>query len=70
MMVADPTTAPHDDGVLVIDDSGNRNAGTKTAPAAVHSGHGSPLDWGTSARLQQGRGARSVAVVVAAAQIA
>ena len=28
---ADPATTPHEGGVLVIDDSGDRNAGTKTA---------------------------------------
>ena len=31
---ADPATAPHADGVLVIDDSGDRKAGTKTAHVA------------------------------------
>ncbi len=31
LLVADPATAPHADGVLVIDDSGDRKAGTKTA---------------------------------------
>jgi hypothetical protein len=30
-VVTDLATAPHDDGVLVIDDSGDRKAGTKTA---------------------------------------
>jgi hypothetical protein len=34
LAVADPATAPHDDGVLVIDDSGDRKAGTKTAHVA------------------------------------
>src|SRR3954451_2831004 len=29
LLVADPATAPHDGGVLVIDDSGDRKAGTK-----------------------------------------
>jgi hypothetical protein len=32
--VADPATAPHAGGVLVIDDSGDRKAGTKTAHVA------------------------------------
>ena len=34
LVVADPATAPHEDGVLVIDDSGDRQAGTKTARVA------------------------------------
>jgi SRSO17 transposase len=34
LLVADPATAPHDQGVLVIDDSGDRKAGTKTAHVA------------------------------------
>ena len=32
--MADPATAPHEAGVLVIDDSGDRKAGTKTAHVA------------------------------------
>src|SRR5215831_4376892 len=35
LLHADPATAPHGDGVLVIDDSGDRKDGTKTA----HVGH-------------------------------
>ena len=35
LLPADPATAPHDGGVLVIDDSGDRKDGTKTA----HVGH-------------------------------
>jgi hypothetical protein len=35
LLAADPATAPHEDGVLVIDDSGDRKDGTKTA----HVGH-------------------------------
>jgi SRSO17 transposase len=35
LLRADPATAPHEDGVLVIDDSGDRKDGTKTA----HVGH-------------------------------
>jgi len=35
LLLADPATAPHDAGVLVIDDSGDRKDGTKTA----HVGH-------------------------------
>jgi SRSO17 transposase len=35
LLLADPATAPHDAGVLVIDDSGDRRDGTKTA----HVGH-------------------------------
>src|SRR6266481_294618 len=31
LLLADPATAPHDGGVLVIDDSGDRKDGTKTA---------------------------------------
>jgi SRSO17 transposase len=31
MLLADPTTAPHNAGVLVIDDSGDRKEGTATA---------------------------------------
>lgn len=34
LLVTDPATAPHADGVLVIDDSGDRKAGTKTAHVA------------------------------------
>jgi SRSO17 transposase len=34
LLVTDPATAPHEDGVLVIDDSGDRKAGTKTAHVA------------------------------------
>src|ERR671910_3909185 len=34
LLVADPATAPHDQGALVIDDSGDRKAGTKTAHVA------------------------------------
>jgi SRSO17 transposase len=34
LVVPDPATAPHDEGVLVIDDSGDRKAGTKTAHVA------------------------------------
>ncbi len=39
LLLADPATAPHDAGVLVIDDSGDRKDGTKTA----HVGHSSAL---------------------------
>src|SRR5258708_36890450 len=35
LLRGDPATAPHEDGVLVIDDSGDRKDGTKTA----HVGH-------------------------------
>src|SRR5205809_479137 len=35
LLLADPATAPHEGGVLVIDDSGDRKDGTKTA----HVGH-------------------------------
>src|SRR6266704_445356 len=35
LLRTDPATAPHDAGVLVIDDSGDRKDGTKTA----HVGH-------------------------------
>src|SRR6476469_4796969 len=35
LLLADPATAPHDAGVLVIDDSGDRKDGSKTA----HVGH-------------------------------
>src|SRR5450432_189271 len=35
LLLADPATAPHGDGVLVIDDSGDRKDGTRTA----HVGH-------------------------------
>jgi SRSO17 transposase len=34
LVVAEPATAPHAGGVLVIDDSGDRKAGTKTAHVA------------------------------------
>src|ERR671931_950410 len=29
LLLSDPATAPHDEGVLVIDDTGDRKAGTK-----------------------------------------
>ena len=35
LLLADPATAPHEAGVLVIDDSGDRKDGSKTA----HVGH-------------------------------
>ena len=35
LLLADPVTAPHDGEVLVIDDSGDRKDGVKTA----HVGH-------------------------------
>src|SRR5215212_7331918 len=34
LVVTDPSTTTHEDGVLVIDDSGDRKAGTKTAHVA------------------------------------
>jgi SRSO17 transposase len=34
LLVSDPATAPHAQGVLVLDDSGDRKAGTKTAHVA------------------------------------
>jgi SRSO17 transposase len=34
LLLADPATAPHDGGVLVIDDSGDRKDGTRTAHVA------------------------------------
>src|SRR6478735_4298321 len=34
LLLADPATAPHGSGVLVIDDSGDRKDGTKTAHVA------------------------------------
>src|ERR671920_1427233 len=34
LLAGDPATAPHEGGVLVIDDSGDRKAGTKTAHVA------------------------------------
>jgi hypothetical protein len=34
LLMTDPATAPHEDGVLVIDDSGDRKAGTRTAHVA------------------------------------
>jgi hypothetical protein len=34
LLVADPATAPHDQGVLVLDDSGDRKAGRRTAHVA------------------------------------
>jgi hypothetical protein len=34
LLVADPATAPHDQGVLVLDDSGDRKAGRHTAHVA------------------------------------
>src|SRR5918994_3008048 len=33
-LLSDPATAPHEQGVLVIDDTGDRKAGTKTAHVA------------------------------------
>jgi hypothetical protein len=34
LLVADPATAPHDQGVLVLDDTGDRKAGRRTAHVA------------------------------------
>jgi hypothetical protein len=34
LLLADPATAPHDQGALVLDDTGDRKAGTKTAHVA------------------------------------
>ena len=34
MLLADPATRPHDDGVLIIDETGDRKDGTKTAHVA------------------------------------
>src|SRR5919198_2451580 len=34
LLLADPATAPHDAGVLVVDDTGDRKDGTKTAHVA------------------------------------
>ena len=34
LLVSDPATAPHENGVLVIDDTGDRKGGTKTAHVA------------------------------------
>jgi hypothetical protein len=34
LLLEDPATAPHDQGVLVVDDSGDRKAGNKTAHVA------------------------------------
>lgn len=34
LVCADPATTPHEDGVVVIDDSGDRKAGTRTAHVA------------------------------------
>jgi SRSO17 transposase len=34
LLLADPATAPHERGALVIDDTGDRKAGTKTAHVA------------------------------------
>jgi len=34
LLLGDPATAPHEQGVLVIDDTGDRKAGTKTAHVA------------------------------------
>jgi hypothetical protein len=42
LLLADPATAPHGGGVLVIDDSGDRKDGTKTA----HVGHQWPGRYG------------------------
>src|SRR3989475_7272029 len=42
LLAADPATAPHEGGVLVIDDSGDRKDGTKTA----HVGHQWPGRYG------------------------
>src|SRR3989441_10194601 len=34
LLLADPATAPHDAGVLVVDDTGDRKDGRHTAPGA------------------------------------
>jgi SRSO17 transposase len=47
LLLADPATRPHDQGVLVIDDSGDRKAGSHTAHVAASG-------WGRSARPTTG----------------
>src|ERR1700740_961367 len=46
LLLADPATAPHDAGVLVIDDSGDRKDGTRTA----HAGRQRPGRYGKTDR--------------------
>jgi hypothetical protein len=61
LLVTDPATALHDDGVLVIDDSGDRKAGTKTAGSSRSRASGptseSAIPW-TSSRTRRPRGCR------------
>src|SRR5215468_9387248 len=47
LLLADPATAPHDDGVLVIDDTGDRKDGTKTA-------HVAPQYLGSRGKIENG----------------
>ena len=48
LLLADPATAPHDAGMLMIDDSGDRRDGTKTAHWAIRG-------WAGTARPATGR---------------
>src|SRR6266508_3566401 len=47
LRLSDPATAPHDGGVLVIDDTGDRKAGTKTA-------HVAPQSLGSRVKVENG----------------
>ena len=47
LLLGDPATAPHDGGVLVIDDTGDRKAGRATAHVAPQS---PPSPWARAAR--------------------
>lgn len=51
LLVTDPVTAPHGGGVLVIDDSGDRKDGAKTA-------HVGPQWLGRYSKTDNGRGHR------------
>jgi hypothetical protein len=49
LLCADPATAPHAHGALVIDDTGDRKDGTATAHVARASSHGgAPAQLGTA----------------------
>src|SRR6266542_744057 len=70
LLVADPATAPNDHGALVIDDSGDRKAGSKTAHVARQAGIGfravvADCFYGDNEGFTQALGQAKVAYVLA-----
>ena len=57
LVVTDPATAPHEAGVLVIDDSGDRKAGTKTGSSQQlrlpRCGRNAPAPWRIASRSRR-----------------